>query len=208
MWSTVNDRHASRATSGERVFHPSLFSNNRYLVFMAFPCSLDNKAMAEYITCHFAWDRHGALCLSFELTVAKEAAEYYELPELSQVIFYTMLLNEAERLGVVQRRALRSLELALVKLRWSTFELWDWLYGNRIFEARFRPMAGSGESSGVGRQEEGSEVEPVDKGSAIERALRNFSHLQLSRSLFYKYNFILLHKMFGYSSFQREWYTV
>ncbi|KAJ8447437.1 hypothetical protein Cgig2_019431 [Carnegiea gigantea] len=29
-------------------------------------------------------------------------------------------------------------------LRWSTFEAWVWLYGDRIFKARFRPQAGSG----------------------------------------------------------------
>ncbi|KAJ8449195.1 hypothetical protein Cgig2_027197 [Carnegiea gigantea] len=94
------------------VFHPSLFSNNRYLVFMAFSRSLDTKAMAEYVTRHFTWDQRRvaflpsplpkdfqALCLTFELVIAKEAVEYYELPELPQVIFYVMLLNEAERLG-------------------------------------------------------------------------------------------------------------
>ena len=63
---------------------------------MAFSCSLDTKAMAEYVTRHFAWDRRGvafppsplpkdfqALCPSFELAVAKEATEYYELLKLS-----------------------------------------------------------------------------------------------------------------------------
>jgi len=104
---------------------------------MAFPRSLDTEVMVEYVTHHFAWDRCGvafpplpfpkyfqALCPSFELAVAKEAVEYYELPELPQVIFYAMLLNEAERLGVVQGRALRFLESALVELHWSTFESW------------------------------------------------------------------------------------
>ncbi|KAJ8426095.1 hypothetical protein Cgig2_006576 [Carnegiea gigantea] len=68
-----------------------------------------------------------------------------------------MLLNEAKRLGVMQRRALRSLESALIELHWSTFESWVWLYGDRIFEAQFRPKVGSAESSGTGREEEGSE---------------------------------------------------
>ncbi|KAJ8446511.1 hypothetical protein Cgig2_027473 [Carnegiea gigantea] len=137
---------------------------------MAFPRSLDTKAMAEYVTRHFVWDRRGvafpssplpkdfqALYPNFELAVANEAAEYYELPELPQVIFYAMLLDETERLGVVQGRALRSLESALVELRWSTFESWVWLYSDRIFEAQFRLMAGSGESSRVRRPGEGSE---------------------------------------------------
>ncbi|KAJ8429439.1 hypothetical protein Cgig2_021091 [Carnegiea gigantea] len=88
--------------------------------------------MSEYITRHFAWDRRGiafpqsplpkdfqTLCPGFELAVAEQAAEYYELQELPQVIFYAMLLNEAERLGVLQGQALRSLEEALTELRWK-----------------------------------------------------------------------------------------
>ncbi|KAJ8422415.1 LOW QUALITY PROTEIN: hypothetical protein Cgig2_023439 [Carnegiea gigantea] len=89
---------------------------------MAFSCSLDTKAMAKYVTCHFAWDRCRvafppsplpkdiqALCPTFTLAVAKEAAEYYELPKLPQVIFYAMILSETERLGILQGRALRPL---------------------------------------------------------------------------------------------------
>ncbi|KAJ8443430.1 hypothetical protein Cgig2_026217 [Carnegiea gigantea] len=102
---------------------------------MAFSRSLDAKAMSEYVTRHFAWERRGiafppsslpkdfqTLCPDFELAVAKEATEYYEFPELPQPIFYAMLLNKAERLGVLQGQALRSLELALTELRWSAFE--------------------------------------------------------------------------------------
>ncbi|KAJ8431710.1 hypothetical protein Cgig2_005217 [Carnegiea gigantea] len=132
---------------------------------MAFPRSLDTKAMVEYIVRHFAWDQHGvafpplplpkdfqALCLSYELVVAKEAAEYYEL----------------------SGRALQALEPALTEPRWSTFESSVWLYGDWIFEARFQLKAGSGESSGAGRQEEGSEVEPEGEDSATERATSPF----------------------------------
>ncbi|KAJ8429884.1 hypothetical protein Cgig2_014164 [Carnegiea gigantea] len=64
-----------------------------------------------------------ALCLSCELAMAEEVAEAYELPELPQVIFYVILLNEAERLGILQGRVLRML---------STFESCVWLYGDRI----------------------------------------------------------------------------
>ncbi|KAJ8433390.1 hypothetical protein Cgig2_019180 [Carnegiea gigantea] len=81
---------------------------------MAFPCSLSTKEMAEYIVRHFKWDQRGvafppstplkdfqALCPSYELTMAEEAAEHFELPKLPQVIFYAMLLNEAKGLGVL-----------------------------------------------------------------------------------------------------------
>ncbi|KAJ8420553.1 hypothetical protein Cgig2_014916 [Carnegiea gigantea] len=79
---------------------------------MTFSRSLSTKEMAKYVVCHFVWDWRGvafpplplpkdfqALCPSYELAVAKEAAKDYELPELPQVIFYVGLLNEAERLG-------------------------------------------------------------------------------------------------------------
>jgi len=115
---------------------------------MAFLRSLDTKAMGEFITCHFSWDRHGiaftpspfskdfqTLYPSFELVVAEHATDYYELSELPQMIFYAMLLSEAERLGVLQGQALRSLELAFTELRWSAFESWIWLFANRIYEA-------------------------------------------------------------------------
>jgi len=85
------------------------------ILSMDFPRSFDIKAMGEYVIGHFAWERRRvaflpsslpkdfqALCPIFELAVAEEAAKYYELPELPHVIFSTMLLNEAERLGVLQ----------------------------------------------------------------------------------------------------------
>ncbi|KAJ8436467.1 hypothetical protein Cgig2_000452 [Carnegiea gigantea] len=112
-------------------------------LFMAFSRSLSTNAMAPYVAYHFEWDRCGvafsrlslpndfqALCLSYELDVAEEATQCFELPELPQVIFYAMLLNEAERLGVVHGRMLCIMESALTELRLSTFKAW-------ILEARF-----------------------------------------------------------------------
>ncbi|KAJ8435553.1 LOW QUALITY PROTEIN: hypothetical protein Cgig2_015408 [Carnegiea gigantea] len=110
------------------------------------------------------------LCPGFELAVAEEAAKYCELLELPQVIFYAMLLNEVERLGVLQGQALWSLELALTELRWTTFESWIWLFSDRIYEARFCSKGGLGENSGAGRQEESSGVETADEDSAPEKA--------------------------------------
>ncbi|KAJ8422958.1 LOW QUALITY PROTEIN: hypothetical protein Cgig2_031580 [Carnegiea gigantea] len=89
------------------------------LLSMTFLRSLDIKAMGEFVTRHFSWNRRGitfhpsslpkdfqTLCLGFELA----AAERYEVLELPQVIFYAMLLNEAKRLRVLQGQRLRSLE--------------------------------------------------------------------------------------------------
>ena len=154
---------------------------------MAFLCSLSSKAMAAYVVHHFEWDRHGiafppsplsnefqALCPRYVLAVAEEAVEDYELPELPQVVFYAMLLNDAERLVVLHGRALRTLESALTELRWSIFELWVWLYSDQIFVARFQTKYAPEESSGPGQQEEGSKVDPEGEDSATEEAASPF----------------------------------
>ncbi|KAJ8444374.1 hypothetical protein Cgig2_019932 [Carnegiea gigantea] len=62
---------------------------------MAFPRPLSTKEMVEYVVRHFEWDQRGvvfpssplpkdfqALCPTYELVVAKEAVEHFELPEL------------------------------------------------------------------------------------------------------------------------------
>jgi len=96
---------------------------------MAFPHSLDTKAMSKFVVRRFQWGRRGkafppspfpkdfrSLCPDFDLATAEQAAAQYELPELPQVIFYAMLLNEAEKLGVLQGLRLRSLEVALTEI--------------------------------------------------------------------------------------------
>ncbi|KAJ8432823.1 hypothetical protein Cgig2_008537 [Carnegiea gigantea] len=162
---------------------------------MAFPCFLDTKAMGEFITRHFSWDRRGVafpplplpkdfqtLCPGFELALAEQAVEHYELPELPQVFFCTMLLNEVERLGVLHGQRLRLLEAALNELRWSTFESWLWLFSDRICEAWFCPKSGSGENAGADCQEGSS-----GRGAADEVSLDSspinislFSHMGCS----------------------------
>ncbi|KAJ8447165.1 hypothetical protein Cgig2_022894 [Carnegiea gigantea] len=136
---------------------PSFISSidlRRSVPSMAFPRSLSTSEMAEYVAYHFEWDRCGvafppfplpndfqALCPSYDLAVVEDAAQRFKLPKLPQVIFYAMLLNEAERLGVLHGRTLRRMESALIELRWSTFEAWMWQNGDWIFEARFREKA-------------------------------------------------------------------
>jgi len=62
-------------------------------------------------------DDFQALCLSYGFAVADEATRRFELPELPEVIFYAMLLNEAERLGVLYGRTIHVMESALLELR-------------------------------------------------------------------------------------------
>jgi len=143
---------------------------------MAFPRFLSTKEMAEYVVYRFEWDRHKvafspshlpkdfqALCSSNELDVAEEAAGHFELPELPQVIFYAMLLNVAERLGVLHGHTLWVMESALIELRWSTFESCVWLNRHRIFKAQFwAKVEPKEESSRAGQQEEDSEAKQKD----------------------------------------------
>ncbi|KAJ8427295.1 hypothetical protein Cgig2_002207 [Carnegiea gigantea] len=92
--------------------------------------------------------------------MAEQAAEYYELPELPQVIFYAMLLNEAKNLGVLQGPRLRSWE--------GAFESWIWLFGVRLYEARFRLKNGSSEGTRAGRQAESSSEGAAADDAAVE----------------------------------------
>ncbi|KAJ8421677.1 hypothetical protein Cgig2_004474 [Carnegiea gigantea] len=57
-----------------------------------------------------------------------------------------MLLNKAEKLGVLHGPRLRLLEVALTELRWGAFDSWIRLFGDRVYEARFRPKGNSNEA--------------------------------------------------------------
>ncbi|KAJ8420065.1 hypothetical protein Cgig2_028999 [Carnegiea gigantea] len=114
--------------------------------------------------------------------MAEQAAEYYELPELPQVIFNAMLLNEAEKLGVPHGPRLWSLEVALTELRWGAFESWIWLFSDRVYEAQFYPKSGSGEGARAGRQGESSS-EGVTANDAAPEGLLEGSSLSSTRSL-------------------------
>ncbi|KAJ8419879.1 hypothetical protein Cgig2_007495 [Carnegiea gigantea] len=115
-----------------------------------------------------------SLCPNFDLAMAEQVAEHYELPELPQAIFYVMLLNEAEKLGVLHGPRLRSLEVAFTELRWGAFESWTWLSGDRVYEARFHPKNGMGEGAKASRRGESSSegvVADNEKLSAIVYAV-------------------------------------
>ncbi|KAJ8420525.1 LOW QUALITY PROTEIN: hypothetical protein Cgig2_024956 [Carnegiea gigantea] len=129
------------------------------------------------------WDRRGkaspplpfpkdfrSLCPGFDLAMAEQAATYYELPKLPQAIFYAMLLNEAEKLGVLHGPRLRSLEVALTELRWGEFESWIWLFDDRVHEARFRPKSSSEEGARAGHQVETSSWGAADGGAFSDPA--------------------------------------
>ncbi|KAJ8426729.1 hypothetical protein Cgig2_011550 [Carnegiea gigantea] len=93
-------------------------------------------------------DDYQDLCPDFDLSQAKEAAQDFLLPEIPQVTFCAMLLNDAVRLGVLSRGMIEILELDLVELRWSTFEEWLWCSrGNILRASRSEPDSDREESS-------------------------------------------------------------
>ncbi|KAJ8422880.1 hypothetical protein Cgig2_027363 [Carnegiea gigantea] len=79
-----------------------------------------------------------------------KTAAHYELPELPQAIFYAIILNEAEKFGVLHGPRLQPLKVALTELRWGAFESWmdmclrwvsHWVLGNfpgLLFPPRWR----------------------------------------------------------------------
>ncbi|KAJ8438742.1 hypothetical protein Cgig2_020297 [Carnegiea gigantea] len=70
------------------------------------------------------------LCPDFVL------AKDYEVPELPQVVFLTMFLNDAVKLDILRGWMIKVMESALKELRWSTFQAWIEHNRGRILEAR------------------------------------------------------------------------
>ncbi|KAJ8435870.1 hypothetical protein Cgig2_028578 [Carnegiea gigantea] len=127
---------------------------HRGLLTMAFPRSRSTSEMVQYVIRNFKWDRREvaflplplpndfqAMCQSYDLAITEGATRCFELPELPQVIFYAILLSEAERLGVLHWWTLHVTESVLTQLHWSTFESWVYLKGDWILKARFREEA-------------------------------------------------------------------
>ncbi|KAJ8423697.1 hypothetical protein Cgig2_003381 [Carnegiea gigantea] len=62
-------------------------------------------------------------CSHFSLPKVEGEVADFELPEMVQATFYTMLLNKAVELGVVHGFMAKGLRSALVGLWWSSFEV-------------------------------------------------------------------------------------
>ncbi|KAJ8420581.1 hypothetical protein Cgig2_010236 [Carnegiea gigantea] len=93
--------------------------------------------MALYILENFEWYRRNVvfrpgplsynyeeLCPNFDLVVAEEHGQIYELPKLPQVVFMAMLLNNVVKLGVLSGRMITVMESILTELRWNAFQAW------------------------------------------------------------------------------------
>ncbi|KAJ8444774.1 hypothetical protein Cgig2_011736 [Carnegiea gigantea] len=118
---------------------------------MRFPRSLKTDEMVRYVVENFEWYHRGVsfpplplpsdyedLCPDFDLAVAKEATRDFKLPEMPEVVFVMMLLNDAVKLGVLCGWIIGMIKLALKELRWSTFQAWVWRNRSRHLEARIK----------------------------------------------------------------------
>jgi len=82
------------------------------------------------------------------LPEVERATVDFELPEMVQAIFYTMLLNEAVELGVVYSFMAKGLKSSLVGLRWSCFEAWMSRTDHKLREAQLRQRTTAAEVRG------------------------------------------------------------
>ena len=83
--------------------------------------------MALYVLDNFEWYRkevvfsskpllydYEELCPDFNLVVAEEHAQIYELLELPQVVLMVLLLNDAVKLGVLSKRMIAVMGSVLI----------------------------------------------------------------------------------------------
>ncbi|KAJ8423821.1 hypothetical protein Cgig2_017384 [Carnegiea gigantea] len=92
----------------------------------------------EYVRDHFRWalrdpsapgprslpsDYHG-LCLHFNLGVATRYAHDSNTPEMVQIIFYAMVIDDTAELGLSRRLAMDCMMWAMRKLDWGPMEAW------------------------------------------------------------------------------------
>jgi len=104
----------------------------------SFPAFLDTTQAAKYVRDNFRWSlressalcptllppNFHALCPNFELFVAIQFAHTTNIPEMVQVIFCAMVLNEAAELRLLSRAAMDRVMLDLWELKWDIIEVW------------------------------------------------------------------------------------
>jgi len=119
---------------------------------MSFPPLRDTREMADFVRGSFRWhwrsaippphplpDDYEDLCSCFVISEAEQAARDFGLPEMVYATFYTMLLNDAMKLGFMGGFIAASLKASLKGLQWSSFESWI-LHGEHdLLEAQLCP---------------------------------------------------------------------
>ncbi|KAJ8422197.1 hypothetical protein Cgig2_000662 [Carnegiea gigantea] len=87
------------------------------------------------VSSSFSTIRLRRLCPDSVLAEVEEYARDYDVPELPQVVFLAMLLNDVVKLIVLRRWMIMVMESALKELQWSAFQAWVGRNRGRILEA-------------------------------------------------------------------------
>jgi len=102
-----------------------------------FPNFANTEQAAEYIQDNFRWalrepsapsprplpsDYHG-LCPRFDLGVAMRYAHDSHIPKMVQIIFYTMVVDDAAELGLSRRLTMDCMMQAMRKPDWAPLSL-------------------------------------------------------------------------------------
>ena len=104
---------------------------------MVFPNCLSTEQADDYIRETFKWHLRGArhpfcplpdnyfyLCPYFDLDMAKESTRDFCIAEMTYVVFYAMVVNDAFELGVVNRELAKHLKSSLECIWWYMCEAW------------------------------------------------------------------------------------
>ncbi|KAJ8432401.1 hypothetical protein Cgig2_010003 [Carnegiea gigantea] len=117
---------------------------------MGFPRLLVTDEMTLYVLSNFEWycrevafpslplpSDYEELYSGFVLAEVEEYAWHYKVPELPQVVFLEMLLNDAVKLGILCGWMIEIMESALKELQCSTFQAWvgSWMPADRRYSA-------------------------------------------------------------------------
>ncbi|KAJ8422193.1 hypothetical protein Cgig2_011945 [Carnegiea gigantea] len=149
---------------------------------MVFPHSLKTNAISLYILEKFEWYRRGVafpplplpsdyedLCSDFNLAATEEAARDFELPEIPQVVFLAMLLNDAVTLGILCGWMIDIMESTLKELWRRTFQVWVGRNRSNILRACY-PKADSNQEK---EEDSGSdEASPLPSDEGDEKTLK------------------------------------
>ena len=149
---------------------------------MVFPYFLNTKQAADHVRATFFWRwrehvRHPrllpkdyrSLCPYFDHDVAETCTQDCHSPELTQVVFYAMVLNDAMALWVSCAFVADTLRWALECLNWGVFESWLETKGKTLCRAHNQRLAHPGANlDPTGSQEENSRSSDASSPSSDE----------------------------------------
>jgi len=98
-----------------------------------------------------------------------ESARDFRIPEITQHVFYAMVVNDAVELGVTSRDVADALVLALEGLLWDVSEFWLGMKERTLWSTQLRRLANlEVDPESAGDQEENSESSDAPPPSSDE----------------------------------------